>query len=168
MLSCVVAFCCVFFYVFRGYSLTLVDLNCTADQQGSCVLLHCCCVFFPRAMGRRPHARGMGGFRSPQAGNFWVPYLCGMGSHGHLLPLPLSKMGMGPLAFYLGWEWDGKLECYAMMGPNGNPQKSRWDGMGLLCHRGDGGTPPGNVGFNMGSSMGQHRERQSGNLRGSR
>ena len=41
-------------------------------------------------------------------------------------------------------------------------------GMGLLCHRGDGGTPPRNVGFNMGSSMGQHRERQSGSLRGSR
>ena len=61
------------------------------------------------------------------------------------------------LAFYLGWEWDGKLECFAMMGPNGNPQKLRWDGMGLLCHRGDGGTPPGNVGFNMGCSMGQHR-----------
>ena len=80
---------------------------------------------------------------------------------------PTLKMGMGPLAFYLGWEWDGKLECFAVNGPNGNPQKSRWDGMGLLCHRGDGGTPPGNVGFNMGSNMGQHRERQSGNLRGS-
>ena len=36
-----------------------------------------------------PHASGMGGFRSPQAGKIWVPYLCGMGSHGHLLPLPL-------------------------------------------------------------------------------
>ena len=42
-----------------------------------------------------------------------------------------------------------------------------WDGT-VVSYRGDGGTPPGNVGFNMGSSMGQHRERQAGNLRGSR
>ena len=51
----------------------------------------------PRAcMGPSARASSIGGFRSPQAGNVWVPYLCGMGSHGHLLPLPLTKK----------WEWD--------------------------------------------------------------
>ena len=69
-------------------------------------------------------------------GKFLGPIIVWDGIPWSFVAAPTLKMGMGPLAFYLGWEWDGKLECFAMMGPNGNPQKSRWDGMGLLCHRG--------------------------------